>query len=539
MRMEKEYDGVIVGGGHNGLICQSYLAKAGLSVAVVERHLEIGGGLDAHEGARGGFWHNIHSVNHRAVPDLPWYKDLEMDSLGQEYVRPDVAVSMLFRDKTALIWHNNEVEKTCASIARFSARDAKTFKEMYDRFTPVIKGIIGPETYSPPMNKERKRELLEKTEIGRAYYEFADRTINDVVKEVFEHDRVRAMVSYLFLIRGNELDAPGQGYIVPVACAGGIQSTISKGTSHKLGHTLHKVVVKHGGDVYDGVTATKILTENGRASGVVLRDGRVLKARKFVVSSLNPHQTFLELLDPDAVDPEFRKKAEGFRYSETTPVLTVHLALHERPMWAAAEWEPQALDGWLIVMGVDSTEDIQVLLEDTKARNVTSRLQLFGGVPTLFDPWQAPPGKHAAFFWQIAPYFLKEGPEHWDEIIDEVCSREIEMIGEFAPNIKAETIVDSFGLSPLDIERHFPNMQHGDWMCGELCPEQFLDNRPFPECSQYRTPVEGLYLTGSSCHPGGNITGAPGYNAAGVIVKDMGLDPWWKAPNLEKIWSSL
>ena len=537
---EKEYDGIIVGGGHNGLILQGYLCRAGLSVAVVERHLEIGGGLDAHEGTRSGYWHNIHSVNHRNVPALPWYKDLELDRFGQEYIRPEVAVAMLFRDKKALIWHNNDVEQTCASIARFSEKDSKTFRDFHHRFAPVVKNIIGPETYSPPMPAEKKRELLEKSEIGKAYYEFADRSINDVVQEVFENERVQAMVSYLFLLRGNELDAPGQGYIVPVACAGGINSTLSKGTSHRLGHVLHKMVVTYGGDIYDGNTAVEIIMENGRAAGVKLRDGRVLKARKFVATTLNPQQTFLELMDGDKIDPKLKDRAENFKYSPVTPVFTVHLALHERPMWAAAEWEPAVMKGWLIVMGVETPEDIYSLEKDCRAGRIPSRLQLIGGVPSVFDPTQAPPGKHVAWFWQVAPYNLKEGgPEHWDDILDEFCQKEVELIGEFAPNIKKETIVNQFGLSPLDIERHFPNMRGGDWMCGELGADQFLDKRPFPECSQYRTPIEGLYLAGSCCHPGGNITGAPGYNAAKIIVEDLGVERWWTPPDLEKIWGDL
>ncbi|MEE9613274.1 MAG: NAD(P)/FAD-dependent oxidoreductase [Desulfatiglandales bacterium] len=535
----KEYDGIIIGAGHNGMILQGYLLKAGLSVAVVERHLELGGGLDSHERSRGGFWHNVHSLNHRAVPDLPWFRDLELASYGQEYVRPEVAVAMLFRDRTALIWHNHEVEKTLASIARFSPRDAKTFADFHRRFAPVVKSIIGPETYSPPMPAEEKRALLEKSEIGRAYYEFADRSINEVVKEVFEDDRVRSMISYLFLVRGNELDAPGQGYIVPVACAGGINSTISRGTSHKLAHSLHQMVVKQGGEVFEGEAAVEILFENGRASGVRLADGRIFKARKFVVSTLNPHQTFLQLMDPDKIDPQLKKRAENFKYSPTTPLVTVHLALKERPMYLAAEYEPDVMKGWLIIMGVEGMEDIQALHRDCYAGRVPSRRQLIGGVPTIFDSSQAPEGHHVAWFWQIAPYFLKEGPEHWDVILDEVCESVMELIHEFAPNINKDTIVYWFGHSPLDIERHLPNMKHGDWMCGELSSDQFLDKRPFPECSRYRTPVEGLYLAGSSCHPGGNITGAPGYNAANIITEDLDAERWWTPPDLEKIWSNL
>ena len=537
---DRQYDGIVIGAGHNGMILQGYLLKAGLSVAVVERHLEVGGGLDAHENPRAhGFWHNIHSQNHRAVPDLPWFKGLELASYGQEYVRPEIAVGMLFRDKTCLLWHNSDVEQTCSSIARFSEKDAKTFRDFHRRFTPVLQSIIAPETFSPPMQAEKKRELLEKSELGKLYYEFADRSINDVVEEVFESDQVKAMVSYLFLLRGNELDELGQGYVVPVACASGINSTISRGTSHRLAHSLNQMVIKNGGEVYEGQAAVEILIEDGRATGVRLADGRILKARKFVASTLNPQQTFLQLINGDKIDSRLKERAENFKYSLSTPIMTVHLALHERPMWTAAEYDPNVMKAWLMVMGVDSTEDIRVILEQCAAGEVPTRHQLIGGVPTVFDPTQAPEGKHTAWFWQLAPYNLKEGPEHWDEVIDELYEKEIKLIQQYAPNINEKTIVDGWGQSPLDVSRHLPNMQNGDWMCGELSADQFLDKRPFPECSQYRTPVEGLYVAGSSCHPGGNITGAPGYNAAGVIVQDLKADLWWKAPELEKIWSNL
>jgi phytoene dehydrogenase-like protein len=115
----------------------------------------------------------------------------------------------------------------------------------------------------------------------------------------------------------------------------------------------------------------------------------------------------------------------------------------------------------------------------------------------------------------------------------------MELIREFSPNINQDTIADWHGTSPLDIERHLPNMRHGDWMCGELSQDQFLDKRPFPECSRYSTPIPGLYLAGSCCHPGGNITGAPGYNAANIIAHDQGVDRWWKPHDLEQLWINL
>jgi phytoene dehydrogenase-like protein len=169
-------------------------------------------------------------------------------------------------------------------------------------------------------------------------------------------------------------------------------------------------------------------------------------------------------------------------------------------------------------------------------------MQLLGALPAQHDPTQAPPGKCTAFFWQVAPGNLCEaegGRARWDRIRDEFRDRLIDHLAPYARNLTPANIIDRFGQTPLDIERHLPNMHGGDIVCGEMCEDQVLDRRPFPECSQYRTPIEGLYLCGACTHPGGNITGAPGYNAAGVIVRDLGKDPWWKPVDALSHWEAL
>ena len=142
--MDNEYDGIIIGAGHNGMICAGYLAKAGLKILIVERHLEIGGGMDSHEGARSGFWHNVHSNMHRGVSDLMWYKDLGLAEMGQEYIRLPISVAMLTRDHRAIIWYGNEPEKTAASIGQIlrqrrqdlPARSTSSTRKWLARFSP-------------------------------------------------------------------------------------------------------------------------------------------------------------------------------------------------------------------------------------------------------------------------------------------------------------------------------------------------------------------------------------------------------------------
>jgi phytoene dehydrogenase-like protein len=540
--MREEYDGIIIGGGHNGLICGGYLSRAGLNVLVVDRHLEVGGGLDSHEGTRSGFWHNVHSNNHRGVCDLKWYKDLEMDSMGQEYIRLPISVAMLTKDHKAILWYSNEPEKTVESIGRYSKKDAKAFMEVHKKYGNMAKEVFAREQTSPPLPFEEKKALFEKFEEGRQYLQWQPMSINDAVCETFENDVVRGMIVFLSVIRGFETNAKGLGHIVPAAIASGVSTQMSKGSTHKLGHSLHKMITLSGADLIDGSAVKEILMEDGRSAGVVLRDGRVFKAKQFVVSSLNPTQTFLDMVGEENLEADFAQKVKNFKYSNTTPLFTLLLALNQRLYWKAAEYDPDVNDAWYLIAGLEGFKDIGPLYEDCEARRIPRGLHLLGAQPAQHDPTQAPPGKCTAFWWQVAPGNLAEkegGPDRWDEIREEYTERCVQHLSHYAENLTPDNIVEQFGQTPIDIERHLPNMVGGDIQVGELSENQILDKRPFPECSQYRTPVKGLYMCGASCHPGGNITGSPGYNAAGVVCRDLGMEPWWNPPEARDHWESL
>jgi phytoene dehydrogenase-like protein len=539
--MEKEYDGIIIGAGHNGMICAGYLAKAGLKILIVERHLEIGGGLDSHESPRGGFWHNVHSNMHRGVSDLMWYKDLELGEMGQEYIRFPITVAMLLRDHRAIVWHNDP-EKTAASIGRFSAKDGKAFLQVHRQYAQMAREIFALEQFAPPIPFEKKKAILQRSELGRLYLKYQPYSINDTVSQLFENDTVRGMFTFLSVIRGFETDSRAMGHIAIASIGSGAQPQISKGSSHKMAHTLHKMVVKAGADLVESEAVARILMENGRAVGLRTASGREFRARKFVASSVNPNQTFLDMVGKENLAPEFAKKVEGFKYSNTTPLFTLHLALNEAMQWKAADYDPEVNNSYYIICGLEGLRDIEELYQDCAARRIPRSLQMLGAQPAKHDPTQAPPGKCTAFFWQVAAGNLCEeegGRDRWDRIRQAFTDRCVEHLAHYTTNLTPANIVYAFGVTPVDTERHLPNMVGGDIQVGELNENQILDKRPFPECSQYRTPVKSLYLCGSSAHPGGNITGGPGYNAAGVICSDLGMEPWWKPRNPETEWEAL
>ncbi len=539
--MEKEYDGIIIGAGHNGMICAGYLAKAGLKLLIVERHLEIGGGLDSHEGARPGFWHNVHSCLHRGVSDLMWYKDLELGKMGQEYIRLPISIAVLTRDHRAIVWHN-EPEKTAASIGRFSAKDGKSFLKVNKQFAKLSSEIHFQEQYAPPVPFEKKKAILQKSESGRLYLKWQPYSINEVFSQLFENDTVRGAFTFMSVIRGFETDSMGMGHIAVAALGSGAQPQVPRGSTHKMAHTLHKMVVKAGVDVVEAEAVAKILVENGRAVGLSTIDGREFRARKFVASSVNPNQTFLDMVGKEHLASDFVKKVEGFKYSNTTPLFTLHLALNERMNWKAAEYDPDVDRAYYLCCGLEGLRDVEELYQDCAARRIPRSLQLLGAQAAQHDPLQAPPGKCTAYFWQVAPGNLCEeegGRARWDKIRKEYTDRCVKHLMHYTTNLPPANIVNVFGTTPVDIERHLPNMVGGDIQVGELNGEQILDKRPFEGWAQYRTPINGLYLCGSSAHPSGSVTGGPGYNAAGVICSDLGMEPWWKPKDAAAEWEAL
>ena len=273
------YDGIVIGAGHNGMICAGYLGKSGQKILVVEKNMEVGGGLDSHEDRNyPGFWHNIHSVFHRGLMMLPWFQDLEMERMGIHYYKPDPGVVQHFLDRTYLGWFA-DVERTIATIEQFSPKDAASFRDIWTRWQPVVKNIVFPETYCPPIPISEKRPLLEGLPEGREYLRYFDTTPEQFILEHFEHTRVRAFIGFLAVMRGYELDAPNTGYLVPAMIAWGVNPQLCRGTSHALGDNLAHMLSHNGVDYIEAVGVERILVDGGRATGVVLEDGTVVHAK--------------------------------------------------------------------------------------------------------------------------------------------------------------------------------------------------------------------------------------------------------------------
>jgi phytoene dehydrogenase-like protein len=534
---DETWDGIILGSGHNALVLQGYLGQAGLRVLCLERRDVAGGGLATEEDPRHpGFLHNTHSFFHRAADRMPWYRDLELRRHGAVYVEPELNVAMLRREGPPLEWWT-DFDKTSHSFAEVSPRDAARLREWRERFLPVVEWILAPEAQSPPLPAARRRVLLERTAEGRLLLETSALSPLEYVFREFEHPAVRAGLLFWNGLREVDLRAHGFGHHIPALLAMEGKAQMCLGGSAALARALVAAVRERGGEVRLQTEPRRILVENGRARGVLTASGEELKARYFVASGLNPQQTFLELLDAADVPSTWREKASGFRYNLLAPLFALNLDLSEAPRYAAAASRPHLDRAFMVILGLERFEQFAEIVRHHEEGTIPPTV-MWGACPTLFDPGQAPPGRHTAFMWEKLPYRLQGDPASWDREKRAHGQTLLDLWTEYAPNLR-DAVLSSFTRSPLDTERSLPNMREGDLLVGAFTNGQVGYDRPFPGAGRYRGHLPNLYLCGASSHPGGNVTGLPGYNCAQVVLADLGLDAPWAPPSIEARLESL
>jgi phytoene dehydrogenase-like protein len=472
----------------------------------LERAAAIGGGLSTIEEPRWpGYRHNIHSFFHRALDQMPWYRELELERRGARYVEPELNVALLLKSGDALCWWT-DFERTAESFAQFSARDAATLRHWRDAFVPILEKILGPETRRPPVEPNDRRRQLERTAEGRLLLETSALSPLEFVEREFEHPVVRAGLLFFNGLREVDLRLRGFGHHIPALLASPAKAQMCLGGAARLADALATAVRETGGEIRTSCEPKRIVLERGRVIGVETAEGELIRAR-FVASGLNPQQTFLELMEaPDAI----REKAARFEYNLLAPLFALNLVLKAPPRYQGLE-KP-----FMVILGLERYEQFNDIVRHHEQGTIAPTV-MWGACPTLFDPSQAPPGGHTAFMWEKVPY-----GRAWDAERDAHGAHLLRTWAQYAPNVESD-LVGWFARSPLDTERTLPNMRRGDLLVGSFANGQVGYDRPFRGAGQYRTPIEGLYLCGSSSHPGGNVTGLPGYNAAQVLLADLGL----------------
>ncbi len=513
------YDAIVLGAGHNALVLQAYLGRAGLATVSLERRDVAGGGLSTIEDPRNpGFLHNPHAFFLRSVTSMPWFTDLDLARHGASLVEPERNVTLLTRDDRALQWWT-DIARTIDSFAAFSTSDAATLARWHDEFVSIVAEILAWEATSPPLPAARRRELLAGSTAGRRLLEVSAASPLEFVLSEFENPTIQAGLLFFNGLREVDLRVRGFGHHIAALLASPSKAQMVRGGTAQLARALEAAVLESGGEIRTGCEPRRVLVEGGRAVGVLTEAGEELRAR-FVVSSLNPQQTFLGLIDEHHLPAEVVSRASSFEYNLLAPLFALHLDLSEPPRYRVAERHPEMDDAFMVIMGLDHVDQFSDIVSHHERGSLAPTV-MWGASPTRFDPSQAPAGAHTAFMWEKTPYALGGDPSSWDAHKDSHGDTLLELWRRHAPNL-ASAVVDKFTRSPLDVERNLHNMTAGDLLVGAFTNGQVGHDRPFPGAGNYRAPgVDGLYLCGSSSHPGGNVTGLPGYNAAQVILADL------------------
>ncbi len=513
--MAAERDVVIIGAGHNGLVTAAYLANAGLDVEVLERRSIIGGACATEELFPGYRFSSCSFLCYALAPVI--VRDLELRRHGLHIYDLEPLEFRPFPDGRHLILYREEA-RNVEAIRSFSERDADTYPRwnaMWERAAAIVDAfrMRRPPTLADLFERARASgdvPLLER---------LLTTGFADLLDETFESEYVKAALVH----SGDVGDPRGVGTSWPTAnLAGGAIDILAeagntvgivRGGMGAISAAIASAARERGAAIRTDCEVTRILVEDRRAVGVDLASGERVAARA-VVSNADPKRTFLRLLGADDLEPAFRRSVERLRTSVS--YLKFHATLRELPdfsRWLPATAPPRTLARIWINPSVASYEQAWRDAADGRpSRAPVMSIQ----IPTLYDDTIAPAGRHVlSIFAMFAPVTPRDGS--WDDLRASVGEDLIQAVTAYAPNFR-EAIDDWMVLTPLDLERRV-GLTDGNIHHLDMIPSQLFSARPLPGWADYRTPIKGLWLCGAGTHPGGEVSGVPGHNAAAAILE--------------------
>jgi phytoene dehydrogenase-like protein len=529
--MASTHDAMIIGGGHNGLVCAAYLARAGMKPLVLERRSVIGGAAVTEEiapGFRASIFSYLMSILHPRIQ-----ADLDLQRHGLEVMPCSDMLSPL--DDGDYIVFSDKVERTQASFSRFNQADAAIYPE-FDRFLNDTANIFRKLLWETPFDPTKRDWKTFKQAAGfalrnRRYagklFKIADMltmSAHDFLSEWFQDDRIKAVLAYYASIgtfAGPK--TPGSAYVImhhimgENAGAGGWGFV--KGGMGSITQALAASAREKGAEIVTDSAIREVRVANGRATGVVTEDGREFSG-SLVISNANAKTLFLKMVGPSHLPAEFVRDLTNYRTFSTA--FKMNVAAERPPQYKCLDraLKDGALGTWTYPTYVHLAPDIDYLeraYDDAKYGWYSSSPFITPVVPTIVDETLAPKGKHIVnLFGGHAPYELKNGD--WEQEKPRFRKTVLDTVDRFAPGFSNGIIEAQLLIAP-DIEK-IVGLPQGHIFQGELSLDQLFFQRPAPHWADYRTPIHGLYLCGASTHPGGGVSGIPGYNAAREVLKD-------------------
>jgi phytoene dehydrogenase-like protein len=527
---QRSVDAIVVGAGHNGLTAAAYLARAGLSVVVLERREMVGGCCVTEEIAPGCRVSTTSYVASMLRPEV--IKDLELASHGLRMVPCDPSIQVPFPDGQVVPWWA-ERDRAAAEFRKLSPKDATRFVEVDDQLKKLAR-YLQPFFLEPPpeIDTGSVQGWAELFRVGKRFrtisngeiaqlISFLTGSLGEFLDQHYESEKMKTM-----FLANNVYGKHGGPYQPGTAI--GLLFHLLSGGEHELqgfyGHVMGGMGAitqamaaaarKFGAEIRTSAAVAQIDSRNGVVRGVVLEDGTEIRA-KLVLSNADPKRTFLKMVDAREVPGEFLDAVRGIKMDG--PCAKVNMVLAEEPRFTGTAASATALERTFYTL-VPSLEFAERCYDIAKFGDIPEHLWVDCVVSSNADPSLAPIGKHIlTCFVQYVPYKLREGT--WDEKRDLLGDRVVKKIAEYAPNVPGAILARQV-LTPLDLERTY-GLTEGNIFHGDLRLEQLFFMRPVAGWSQYRTPIAGLYLCGAGTHPGGGVTGAPGHNAAHQVLRDL------------------
>jgi len=534
------YDVVIIGAGHNGLVCAAYLLKAGYSVLLLEKRSVPGGAATTEESLpkeAPGFKFNLCAIDHEFIHLGPVVEELELEKYGLEYLECDPVVFCPHPDGKYFLGHKS-VEKTCAEIGRYSERDAKKYAEYTDFWQRVIGAMI-PVFNAPPKSVfdiagnydfKKLKDLF--SVIGGP-----DKTLDfirtmltsaeDVLNEWFDSEFLKAPLARL----AAELGTPPSQKTIAV---GAIMMAMRhnpgmarpKGGTGALVQALVNLVKSKGGVVLTDQHVEKILIDDDRAVGVRVSGGIEYRASKGVISNIDAKRVFLQLMESQEVDDadiNLRERLERRIVNNNETILKIDLALNEPLRFEHHNHQDNYLIGSVLI--ADSVRHVEKAHSECTLGNIPDDdPSMYLVMPTMLDPSMAPAGKHTVWIEFFAPYQIAgaegtglKGTGWTDELKNKVADKVIDKLADYSPNVKNSLIARRVE-SPAELGERL-GAYKGNYYHIDMTLDQMVFFRPLPELANYKTPIDGLFLTGAGTHPGGSISGMPGRNCARIFLQ--------------------